>query len=93
MALKALDALTQPFSVELKQLHLGASIGISVYPDDGLDVDTLMRAADTAMYHAKEMGRGNFQFYTAALNQVVQQRLAVGKRLRQALAQDEFILH
>ncbi|MDQ1921403.1 bifunctional diguanylate cyclase/phosphodiesterase [Massilia pseudoviolaceinigra] len=93
VAQKALDSLAQPFNVEQNQLHLGGSIGISVYPDDGLDVDSLMRAADTAMYHAKEMGRGNFQFFTAALNQAVQQRLDVGKRLRQALAQDEFILH
>ncbi|WP_167399865.1 bifunctional diguanylate cyclase/phosphodiesterase [Massilia violaceinigra] len=90
---KALDSLSQPFSIEVNQLHLGGSIGISVYPDDGLDVDSLMRAADTAMYHAKEMGRGNFQFFTAALNHAVQQRLDVGQRLRHALAQDEFILH
>ncbi|WP_167083945.1 bifunctional diguanylate cyclase/phosphodiesterase [Massilia frigida] len=93
VARKALDSLTQPFSVELKQLHLGGSIGISLYPDDGHDVDSLMRAADTAMYHAKEMGRGNFQFFTAALNQAVQRRLDVSQRLRQALAHDEFILH
>ncbi|HEX9172187.1 MAG TPA: EAL domain-containing protein, partial [Telluria sp.] len=93
VARKALDSLTQPFSVEVNQLHLSGSIGISVYPDDGLDVDSLMRAADTAMYHAKERGRGNFQFFTAALNQAVQQRLDVGNRLRQALAQDEFTLH
>lgn len=51
-----------------------------------------MRAADTAMYHAKEMGRANFQFFTDALNQAVQQRLDVGNRVRQALAHDEFIL-
>ncbi|MDQ1835093.1 bifunctional diguanylate cyclase/phosphodiesterase [Massilia scottii] len=93
VAQKALDSLAQPFSVGLNQLHLGGSIGISLYPDDGLDVDALMRAADTAMYHAKEMGRGNFKFFTAELNRAVQQRLDVGQRLRQALAQDEFILH
>ncbi|OGB23224.1 MAG: hypothetical protein A3I66_09555 [Burkholderiales bacterium RIFCSPLOWO2_02_FULL_57_36] len=93
VARKALDTLTQPFSVEVNELHLSGSIGISLYPDDGLDVDSLMRTADTAMYHAKEMGRGNFQFFTAALNQAAQQRLDVGNRLRQALAQDEFILH
>jgi diguanylate cyclase (GGDEF)-like protein/PAS domain S-box-containing protein len=93
VARKALATLTQPFSVEGNELHLGGSIGIGIYPDDGLDVDSLMRAADTAMYHAKEMGRGNFQFFTAALNQAAQHRLDVGKRLRQALAQDEFILH
>jgi diguanylate cyclase (GGDEF)-like protein len=90
---KVLSILTQPFKVEENELHLSGSIGISVYPDDGTDVDTLMRAADTAMYHAKEMGRGRFHFFTAALNQAAQQRLDVGNRLRQAFAQDEFILH
>lgn len=93
VARKTIDTLTQSFSVESNELHLGCSIGISIYPDDGLDVDSLMRTADTAMYHAKEMGRGNFQFFTAALNRAAQQRLDVGKRLRQALTQDEFILH
>lgn len=93
VARKALSILTQPFNVEDKELHLSASIGISVYPDDGTDVDMLMRAADTAMYHAKEMGRGRFQFFTAALNQAAQQRLDIGNRLRQAFAQNEFILH
>ena len=93
VAQKALDTLAQPFIVEGHELHLSASIGISVYPDDGLDVETLMRTADTAMYHAKEMGRGNFQFFTAALNQAAQQRFDVSARLRQALAQNEFVLH
>ena len=93
VAQKALDSLAQPFKVEVSELHLSGSIGISVYPDDGLDVDSLMRAADTAMYQAKEMGRANFQFFTDALNQAVQQRLDVGKRVRQALAHNEFILH
>jgi len=93
VARKALDTLAQPFSVEAHVFHLSGSIGISVYPDDGLDVESLMRTADTAMYHAKEMGRGNFQFFTAALNQAAQQRLDVSNRLRQALARNEFILH
>ncbi|MCY0911763.1 bifunctional diguanylate cyclase/phosphodiesterase [Massilia antarctica] len=93
VARKALDSLAQPFNVELHQLHLGGSIGISIYPDDGVDVDSLMRAADTAMYHAKETGRGNVKFFTAALNQAVQRRLDIGKRLREALAREEFILH
>jgi diguanylate cyclase (GGDEF)-like protein len=93
VAQKALDTLAQPFTVEEHQLHLSGSIGISMYPEDGADVETLMRTADTAMYHAKEMGRGNFQFFTASLNHAVQQRLIVGKRLRQAIARDEFVLH
>jgi diguanylate cyclase (GGDEF)-like protein/PAS domain S-box-containing protein len=93
VARKALDALAQPFSVEGHELHVGGSIGISVYPDDGSDTEALMRAADTAMYHAKDMGRGNFKFFTPALNQAAQQRLDVGTRLRHALAHGEFVLH
>jgi diguanylate cyclase (GGDEF)-like protein len=93
VAQKALDTLAQPFLVEGHQLHVSGSIGISVYPEDGTDVESLMRTADTAMYHAKEMGRGNFQFFTPSLNHAVQERLIVGKRLRQALASDEFELH
>ena len=92
-AQKVLETLTQPFIVEGHELHVNASIGISLYPDDGTDVETLMRTADTAMYHAKEMGRGNFQFFTPSLNVATQQRLLVGARLRQALAQNEFVLY
>jgi diguanylate cyclase (GGDEF)-like protein/PAS domain S-box-containing protein len=93
VAEKALIALTQTFVVEAKDLHLSASIGISLYPDDGIEVESLMRAADTAMYHAKEMGRANYKFFTAALNQAAQQRLAVSNRLRGALEKHEFVLH
>jgi diguanylate cyclase (GGDEF)-like protein/PAS domain S-box-containing protein len=93
VAQKALDALVQPFIVEGHALHLSGSIGISLYPDDGDDVETLMRTADTAMYHAKGMGRGNFQYFTPALNQAAQQRFDLGARLRLALAQNEFVLH
>jgi diguanylate cyclase (GGDEF)-like protein/PAS domain S-box-containing protein len=93
VAQKALDTLAQPFIVEGHELHVSGSIGISLYPNDGTDVDALMRTADTAMYHAKEMGRCNFQFFTSALNQAVQQRLDVGNRLRHALVHGEFVLH
>lgn len=93
VAQKALDTLAQPFVIEGHQLHMSGSIGISLYPEDGTDVETLMRTADTAMYHAKEMGRGNFQFFTPSLNHAVQQRLIVGTRLRKAMAHKEFVLH
>jgi len=93
VAQKVLHVLEQPFSVDGHDLHVNGSIGVSVYPDDGADGETLMRTADTAMYHAKERGRGNFQFFTPALNDATQERLVVGARLRQALAQGEFVLH
>jgi predicted signal transduction protein with EAL and GGDEF domain len=92
IAQKLLDALALPFIAEEHELHVSGSIGISLYPDDGTDVDSLMRAADTAMYHAKENGRSNYQFFTPALNQAAHQRLLLANRLRNALAQDEFEL-
>ncbi len=93
VAKEALHALAHPFIFDGHELHISGSIGISLYPDDGSDVETLMRTADTAMYHAKEMGRSKFQFFTETLNRTVQQRLEVGKRLRHALTHDEFVLH
>jgi diguanylate cyclase (GGDEF)-like protein len=92
VAQKALETLEQPFMVEEHQLHVSASIGISMYPQDGSDVETLMRTADTAMYHAKEMGRSNFQFFTPSLNHAVQRRLIVNSQVRQAIARKEFVL-
>jgi diguanylate cyclase (GGDEF)-like protein len=93
VAQKALDAMSQPFLLEGSELHASASIGISIYPDDGADVGTLMRAADTAMHHAKERGRGNYRFFTQGLNQAVQRRLTLEGKLRRALAKNEFVLH
>ena len=93
VANKVLEAFSRPFEVDGRELHVGGSIGISVSPEDGEDATVLMRAADTAMYHAKEKGRGNYRFFTAALNEAAQQRLAMANQLRQALAQGEFALH
>ncbi|WP_147375679.1 EAL domain-containing protein [Noviherbaspirillum cavernae] len=93
VAQKVLHALDLPFLCDEHELHLGGSIGISLYPDDGTDVDTLMRTADTAMYHAKEKGRGNYQFFTPALNKAAQRRLALTNSLRRALVRDEFEVH
>jgi diguanylate cyclase (GGDEF)-like protein len=93
VAQKALDAMGRAFIVEGTELHVNASIGISLCPDDGEDVGTLIRAADTAMHHAKERGRGNYQFFTQVLNNAAQRRLTLENRLRHALANNEFVLH
>jgi EAL domain-containing protein (putative c-di-GMP-specific phosphodiesterase class I) len=69
------------------------SIGICAYPHDGTDVETLMRNADTAMYHAKQMGRNNYQFFTQAMNDAAQERLLLENDLRHAVERGEFILH
>jgi diguanylate cyclase (GGDEF)-like protein len=93
VAQRILKALSQPFDVDGHELYGSASIGISVYPRDGTDVEMLMRAADSAMHHAKQQGRNNYQFFTAALNDAVLQRFEIERQLRQALARGEFTLH
>mgnify|MGYP001024941231 CR=1 FL=1 len=85
VAEKILRALGMPYQIDGNQLHSSPSIGIAIYPGDGEDDTTLMRNADTAMYHAKERGRNNVQFFTAALNTAANERLALENDLRQAL--------
>jgi len=89
---KILEALRASILVDGHDLHVSASIGISLYPTDGEDADTLMRAADIAMYHAKEKGRNNYQFFTQNLNEAARRRLIVTSRLHQALQRGEFVL-
>ncbi len=93
VAQKILDALDQIFIIDQHELHVSASVGISIYPDNGADAESLMRAADTAMYYAKEKGRSHYQFFTPALNKAAQRRLTWANRLRRALARNEFALH
>jgi diguanylate cyclase (GGDEF)-like protein/PAS domain S-box-containing protein len=93
VAQKVLDAMDQPIHCGDHELHVSASIGISLFPPDGKDVEMLMRAADTAMYYAKERGRGNFQFFTQGLNRAAQRRHQMTSALRHALAHDELTLH
>ena len=93
VAQKILDELKATFHVDGHDLHVGGSIGISLYPTDGEDADALMRAADAAMYHAKGKGRGNYQFFTESLNASAQHRLSLANQMRQAIARGEFSLH
>ncbi|MFM0720338.1 EAL domain-containing protein [Paraburkholderia strydomiana] len=92
LARRILDMIAVPFAVAGNEYYLGASIGISLFPEDGQDVATLMRNADSAMYHAKQRGRNNFQFFTAELNQHLQRRFTIEQSLRRALAADELSL-
>ena len=82
-----------PHSIDQHDLHVTGSIGIATYPDDGVDADTLMQHADLAMYHAKESGRNNFQFYKAEMNARAVERHSLEDGLRQALERQEFVLH
>jgi predicted signal transduction protein with EAL and GGDEF domain len=86
-------ALDMPHLIDGHELHVTLSIGISVFPDDGTNVDALMQNADTAMYHAKAGGRNNYQFFRAEMNARAVRRLFVETSLRRALKQGEFLLH
>jgi diguanylate cyclase (GGDEF)-like protein/PAS domain S-box-containing protein len=92
-ARKILLLLNAPHSIGGQDLHIGGSIGISVYPGDGEDAETLIKNADTAMYHAKESGRNNFQFFKAEMNLKAVERQSLEGSLRRALEREEFLLH
>ncbi|HWM43916.1 MAG TPA: EAL domain-containing protein [Burkholderiales bacterium] len=85
--------VSEPISIEGKELHVTCSAGISIYPQDGRDVETLLKNADAAMYRAKEHGRSNFQFYTSEMNERVSERLSLENALRRALERSELTLH
>src|SRR3954465_3582258 len=93
VAQKIIEQLSEPMVIEERELTVTPSIGIAVFPDDGRDAETLIRNADAAMYHAKEMGRANYQFFTEQMNLVAARRLALEGDLRRALGRDEMRLH
>jgi len=93
VAEKVLDALRVPFLIEDRELLATASIGISLYPEDGRDADRLVKSADAAMYRAKQQGRDNYQLCAPALNATALERLALEGSLRHAVGQDELVLH
>jgi diguanylate cyclase (GGDEF)-like protein/PAS domain S-box-containing protein len=89
IAQKVIDRLSQPIRAEAQDFTITPSIGISIFPDDGRDAETLIRNADAAMYHAKEMGRANYQFFTSEMNLAASRRLTLENDLRRALQKDE----
>jgi diguanylate cyclase (GGDEF)-like protein len=93
VARRMLDITAKPFSVDGTEVTLGASIGISTYPDDAEDAETLLKNADIAMYRAKQEGRGNHQFYSSSLNQYSFERLQLEAGLRRGLGRKELRLH
>jgi diguanylate cyclase (GGDEF)-like protein len=90
---KVLATLKQPFVLDGRDIFVSASIGISMYPDDGADVDLLMKHADTAMYRVKQQGRNGFQIYTHALDQRSLRRLELENQLHKALERKQLVLH
>ncbi len=93
VAQKILGALMLPYQVNDKELYIAGSIGIAIFPDDGKDMSTLLKNSDIAMYHAKESGRNNYQFFSPQLNELAARRHALGNDLRHALERNELLLH
>jgi diguanylate cyclase (GGDEF)-like protein/PAS domain S-box-containing protein len=92
-AAKLLATLTRPFRVGGHDHYFSASIGIAIYPDDGDSVDSLVKNADIAMYHVKEMGRNNFAFFSQAKSAVYSNRMGLENELRRAVSNNEFELY
>ncbi len=93
VARRLLQEVAQAHSIDQHGLHITASIGVSIYPDDGLDAETLVKNADTAMYQAKANGRNRYQFFEPAMNVRAVERQSVEESLRRALERQEFVLH
>ncbi|MDB5889087.1 MAG: diguanylate cyclase [Rhodocyclales bacterium] len=93
VAKKVRDALRKPFHLQGHEARVTASIGITIYPDDASDAETLLKYADTAMYQAKHAGRDTFRFFTAQMNAAVLARLDLETALRNAVDNEEFVLH
>jgi len=92
-AQKMLAALALPHRIDRHDLQISVSIGISIYPDDGQDVETLIKSADTAMYYAKENGRNNYKFFEPDMNARAVHRQSIEVSLRRALERQEFVLY
>jgi diguanylate cyclase (GGDEF)-like protein/PAS domain S-box-containing protein len=92
-ARRLLQAGAEPHSIDHHDLYVTTCIGVSIYPDDGLDVETLIKNADTAMYQAKENGRQSYQFFKPAMNVRAVERQSIEGSLRRALERQEFTVH
>jgi len=90
---RIMDALSAPLTVDGHEFFVTCSTGVATYPTDGHDADVLIKNAEIAMYRAKELGRNNFQFYTAAMNAEALERLRIEGNLRNAIEREEFVLH
>ncbi|MFC7286886.1 putative bifunctional diguanylate cyclase/phosphodiesterase [Herminiimonas glaciei] len=90
---RVLHEVSQPWKANDLEFQITCSIGLTLCPDDGRDAETLLKNADSAMYKAKELGRNNFQYFSAEMNSSVTDRLELLNRLRQAITNEDFVLH
>ena len=92
-AAQILKSITKPYSIEGHEIHISASIGISICPEDGEDAETILKHAEAAMYQAKSQGRNNYQFFTRHINERTLKRFALERNLRRAIAHEESVLY
>ncbi|MBN9698138.1 MAG: EAL domain-containing protein [Zoogloea sp.] len=90
---KIVRAVSAPYQINGQEQRTSPSIGICLYPDDATEIGDLLKNADVAMYHAKAMGRGNFQFFTEGMNAATTHRLSLESELRSGLERGQFVLH
>jgi diguanylate cyclase (GGDEF)-like protein/PAS domain S-box-containing protein len=93
VARRLVSALAEPVTVQGTELYVSCSVGVATFPGDGADIETLLMNADTAMYRAKEAGRGGLQFYDRSMNARARERLQMETLLRHAVDRNEFVLH
>ena len=93
VARRLVVALAKPITIHGTELYVRASVGIALYPDDGKDIEALLKNADAAMYRAKDAGKGSFHFYDPSMTERAMQRLQTEMLLRRALERDELVLH
>ncbi|MGH7657539.1 MAG: putative bifunctional diguanylate cyclase/phosphodiesterase, partial [Gemmatimonadales bacterium] len=93
VAQRLLQTFTEPFSLGGQEVFVTASIGIAIYPDDGDDIEGLLKNADSAMYYAKQQGRNNFQMYSRSMNETALTRLTLENELRRSVERHEFVMH
>jgi len=92
IAQKIVDCIAKPFEVAGAKIHIGTSIGISVYPDDANDIETLVKASDLAMYQVKDSGKNGYHFYSEGMQERLSQRMKLEESIRKAIANEEFKL-
>ena len=90
VAERMVSSFKKPIIIADQELHITASIGIALYPEDGVDAEQLMKNAETAMYRAKELGKNGFSFFTAEMNRRIGERLSLEGKMRKALREEEF---
>jgi len=93
IANKILKSLFQPIEINGNKLYISSSIGISIYPDDGISMQNLVKYADSAMYKAKDEGRNNFQFYTTKMTKDANERVVMESELRESLKNEDFVVY